>query len=144
MSAWGLQPDPIDFRRWQLVDIYADTNAFVVQTGPFTSTERPFRRTTEGQVTWSNRQLSRFENVRAIPDEAKDWGVSLRGAEALARELKGAREDALLYEKLATLRTDVPLTETLEELRWKGPNWPELEKLCAELRAPDVLERLRG
>jgi hypothetical protein len=62
-GAWVLQPDPIDFRRWQLVDVYADTNAFVVQTGPFTTTERPFRRTTEGQVTWTNRQLSRFENV---------------------------------------------------------------------------------
>ncbi|AHG93637.1 esterase (plasmid) [Gemmatirosa kalamazoonensis] len=62
-GAWVLQPDPIDFRRWQLVDIYADTNAFVVQTGPFTTTERPFRRTTEGQVVWTNRQLSRFEDV---------------------------------------------------------------------------------
>ncbi|HEY6878754.1 MAG TPA: 5'-3' exonuclease H3TH domain-containing protein [Polyangiales bacterium] len=101
-----------------------------------------------GISRWGERSsaavLSRFENVRAIPDDAKDWGVSLRGAEALARELKGAREQALLYERLATLRTDVPLKETLEDLRWKGPNWPELEQLCAELRAPDVLERLRG
>jgi hypothetical protein len=62
-GAWVLQPDPIDFRRYQLVDIYADTNAFVVPVGAFNTTERPFRRTTAGQVVWTERQLSRFEAV---------------------------------------------------------------------------------
>jgi len=62
-GAWVLQPDPIDFRRYQLVDVYRDTNAFVVPLGPFNATERPFRRTVEGQVVWTVRQLSRFEAV---------------------------------------------------------------------------------
>jgi hypothetical protein len=62
-GAWVLQPDPIDFRRYQLVDIYADTNAFVIPNTQFTTTERPFRRTTEGQVVWTLRQLSLFEEV---------------------------------------------------------------------------------
>ena len=62
-GAWILQPDPIDFRRYQLVDIYADTNAFVVPNSQFTMTERPFRRTVEGQMAWSLRQLSLFEDV---------------------------------------------------------------------------------
>ena len=62
-GAWVLNPDPIDFRRWQHTDIYADTNAFVVPTGPFSATERPFRRTVEGQVQWTARDLSRFEAV---------------------------------------------------------------------------------
>jgi hypothetical protein len=62
-GAWVLQPDPIDFRRYQLVDIYADTNAFVMPNTQFTTTERPFRRTVEGQVTWTLRQLSLFEEV---------------------------------------------------------------------------------
>ena len=62
-GAWVLQPDPIDFRRNQLVNNYADSNAFVVTTGPFTATERPFRRTTEGQMVWTMRQLSLFEEV---------------------------------------------------------------------------------
>jgi hypothetical protein len=62
-GAWVLQPDPIDFRRYQLVDIYADTNAFLVPNTMFTTTERPFKRTPEGQVQWTLRQLSLFEEV---------------------------------------------------------------------------------
>ncbi len=62
-GAWVLQPDPIDFHRYQLTDIYEDTNAFAVPVGPVTTTERPFRRTVEGQVVWTTRQLSRFEAV---------------------------------------------------------------------------------
>ena len=62
-GAWVLQPDPIDFRRYQLVDIYSDTNAFVLPNSQFTVTERPFRRTVEGQPAWSVRQLSLFEEV---------------------------------------------------------------------------------
>jgi hypothetical protein len=62
-GAWVLQPDPIDFRRYQLVDIYKDDNAFVQPAGQFTTIERPFRRSTEGQPLFSVRQLSRFEEV---------------------------------------------------------------------------------
>ncbi|MGH7524394.1 MAG: hypothetical protein ACREK8_08815 [Gemmatimonadales bacterium] len=62
-GAWVLQPDPIDFHRYQQIDIYTDTNAFVVPVGAFNTTERPFRRTTSGQVVWTERQLSRFEAV---------------------------------------------------------------------------------
>jgi Putative esterase len=62
-GAWVLQPDPIDFRHYQQTNAYEDTNAFVVATGPFTTTERPFQRTTTGQVVATMRQLSGFESV---------------------------------------------------------------------------------
>ena len=62
-GAWIFQPDPIDFTRYQMTNIYTDTNAFVVQTGPFTTTERYFQRTTDGQGLISTRELSRFEEV---------------------------------------------------------------------------------
>ena len=61
-GAWILQPDPIDFTRYQLVDIYRDENAFTIPVGQGTA-ERPFRRTVEGQTVWTVRQLSRFEAV---------------------------------------------------------------------------------
>ncbi len=61
-GAWVLQPDPIDFRRHQLVNIYEDENAFAVPVGNLIA-ERPFRRTVEGQVVWTVRELSRFEAV---------------------------------------------------------------------------------
>ena len=62
-GAWVLQPDPIDFRHYQQTNIYDDTNAFALVTGPFTITERPFQRTTAGQVVVTTRMISRLENV---------------------------------------------------------------------------------
>ncbi|HEY7237500.1 MAG TPA: hypothetical protein VH539_25320 [Gemmatimonadaceae bacterium] len=62
-GAYVLQPDPIDFRHYQQTNIYADSNAFSIPFGQFMSAERPFRRTTQGQVVWTMRQLSRFEAV---------------------------------------------------------------------------------
>ena len=62
-GAWVLQPDPIDFRHDQQTNIYDDSSAFSIVTGPFTTAERPFQRTTAGQVVVTTRQISRFENV---------------------------------------------------------------------------------
>ena len=62
-GAWVLQPDPIDFRRYLLTNIYEDTNAFVIPAGRLITTERPFRRSLEGQTVYTVRQLSRFEDV---------------------------------------------------------------------------------
>ena len=45
------------------MNIYEDSNAFSVALGGFNSAERPFRRSVEGQVVWTARQLSRFEEV---------------------------------------------------------------------------------
>ena len=100
-----------------------------------------------GIPRWGERSsaavLARYDDVASIPDDAKAWNISVRGADALARELTKGRKDALLYEQLATLRLDVPLKETVEDLAWKGANMQELERLCDELRAPDVVTRIR-
>lgn len=63
-GAWIFNPDPIDFQNWQLINIYEDDNAFAVPGLPeFHSTERPFRRSTEGQVVYTQRKMSLFEAV---------------------------------------------------------------------------------
>jgi 5'-3' exonuclease len=85
--------------------------------------------------------LSKYRNVTEIPDDSRSWELQVRGAPALASELARAREDALLYEKLATLRLDVPLTETVEDTRFRGVNHAELRKVCEILDADDVLAR---
>ncbi|HEV8195861.1 MAG TPA: alpha/beta hydrolase-fold protein, partial [Gemmatimonadales bacterium] len=79
-GAWVLQPDPIDFRKNQLIDNYADSSAFVVPTGPFTAAERPFRRSREGQTVWTMRDLSRFEEVLGTRGRS---GYQLEGWEAV-------------------------------------------------------------
>ena len=85
-GAWVLNPDPIDFRRRQRTDIYADTNAFAVPTGPFSATERPSRRTVEGQVQRTARDPSRFEyDLREYAQ--RNWptlGPKLAGKLAMA------------------------------------------------------------
>ncbi len=60
-GAWIFNPDPIDFSRYQLSDIYSDDNMFSVPTSGWTRTERPMKRTTEGQVLWTMRQMAQFE-----------------------------------------------------------------------------------
>ena len=60
-GAWVFNPDPIDFSRYQLSDIYSDGNMFSMPTTAWTSTERPMKRTTEGQVLWTMRQIAQFE-----------------------------------------------------------------------------------
>src|SRR5690606_40510548 len=55
-----------------------------------------------------------------IPESAADWGVTVRSAEKLAAALREHREEAMLYRTLTTLRRDVPIHESLEDLEWKG------------------------
>jgi 5'-3' exonuclease len=71
--------------------------------------------------------LARFRRIEDIPDDAARWGVSLRGADALAESLRAHRTEVALYKKLATLRTDAaPLPEALEDMRWRGPRESDL------------------
>jgi len=60
-GAWIFNPDPIDFRHYLLSNIYQDENAFSVQMSRFMSIERPFRRSVEGQVTHTMRDIARLE-----------------------------------------------------------------------------------
>jgi 5'-3' exonuclease len=64
--------------------------------------------------------LGRFVHLEAIPAHAAQWNVPVRSADRLAATLRAHREEALLYRKLATLVTDVPIAETFEELEYKG------------------------
>ncbi|HXZ81188.1 MAG TPA: alpha/beta hydrolase-fold protein [Terriglobales bacterium] len=60
-GAWTFYPDPIDFHRYGMVDIYEDESAFEVPGFAPPAPERPLMRTPEGQVTLTMRQMSQFE-----------------------------------------------------------------------------------
>ena len=64
--------------------------------------------------------LAKYGHLEAIPDDATTWALNVR-AGALAVTLKRDRELALLFRDLATLRTDVPVFESVDELEWHGP-----------------------
>jgi len=86
--------------------------------------------------------LAMYGRIDAIPDDARWWRVPVRGAAALAESLRAHRTEAALYRRLATLRTDVPLGETIDDLRWRGARRDELTALCREIGDEGFLERI--
>jgi 5'-3' exonuclease len=87
--------------------------------------------------------LASYGHVDAIPDDETRWNVAIRGAAALARSLREHRTEAALYVRLATLRTDAPLEEELEDLRWRGARRTELTQLCREIGDESFAERVQ-
>ena len=83
--------------------------------------------------------LARYEHLDAIPDDAADWEVEVRGAAKLASTLAGAREAAALFLDLATLRTDHAVG-TVDEWEWRGA-LPELAPVAARLGADTLVTR---
>ena len=65
--------------------------------------------------------LARFRRLEFIPEDWRHWHVNATNAAALSRTLAQQHHRALLFRELATLRTDVPVFGSLEELRWAGP-----------------------
>ena len=65
--------------------------------------------------------LAKFGHIEAIPDDYRDWELNVTRGGSLAATLARERGDAMLFKQLATLRTDVPVFESVEELHWRGP-----------------------
>jgi 5'-3' exonuclease len=76
--------------------------------------------------------LSRFEHLELIPEDPQSWGLGAARAARLAESLAQRRADAQLFKRLATLRVDVPITETLEDLEWHGAH-EQLKTICEQL-----------
>jgi 5'-3' exonuclease len=64
--------------------------------------------------------LMRFTHLEQIPDDPRQWPPGVRGADRLAATLAGSRELAMLYRTLTTLRRDVPLPQSLADLKVGG------------------------
>lgn len=86
----------------------------------------------------SARMLARYGHIESIPVELSQWDVELRGAAGISASLEEHREEALFYRELATLRLDVPLTESLDGLEWQGVRREEFQALCAELGISNI------
>jgi 5'-3' exonuclease len=84
--------------------------------------------------------FSRYPKLEDIPKGWREWDPSIRKSRALSESLFSAWNDALLFRTLATLRLDVPVFDTVEDLRWNGPR-PDFEQYCRQMKAPDLLRR---
>jgi 5'-3' exonuclease len=85
--------------------------------------------------------LTRYGTIEAIPDDVRDWDLSLRGADKLAATLRDNRELALLFKDLATLRDEEPLFDNLDALRWQGPT-AAFPTFCAAIESDTLLSRI--
>jgi len=65
--------------------------------------------------------LSKFVHLENIPKDCRDWGVNTRSANTLSDTLCREWESALLFRRLATLKSDIKLFDNVEQLRWGGP-----------------------
>jgi S-formylglutathione hydrolase FrmB len=74
-GAWSFCPDPVDFRAFELINIYQDTNAYVNAYG----FERPSERNVDGDVKLTARQELQLENVLGRGDSwtmsRQQWGA---------------------------------------------------------------------
>jgi 5'-3' exonuclease len=78
--------------------------------------------------------LARFAHLDAIPDDWRTWQANVANPAGLAKTWLRERDHAFLFRTLATLRTDVPLFESVEDLRWRGPT-PAFAPLAARFDA---------
>ena len=84
--------------------------------------------------------LARWPRFEAFPPDCADWNVDARYAERLCRTFAAERDHAYLFRDLATLRSDEPLFDSIEALRWAGPR-PAFEAVARRLEAPALAQR---
>jgi 5'-3' exonuclease len=87
--------------------------------------------------------LSEYSHFENIPKDWRKWPSSIRGAQRLAGVLFEQWNDAVLYRILATLRQDVPVFESLDELHWNGPR-AEFEEYSKRIQLPGLYTRAKA
>ena len=87
--------------------------------------------------------LSQYANLEAIPKNWQEWHSSIRRARGLSESLFSAWDEAVLFRRLATLRLDVPVFNSIDELRWTGPR-VDFNAVCGQLRLPELARRAKA
>lgn len=109
-GAWSFFPDPVDFRYYQLTNIYEDENAFFVEHG-WLKPERPMMRDEHGQVMVTLRQLSQLEAVLGSKNRS---GQQLDAWNAVYGPVEKDGYPQPLWDKL-TGTIDIEVAEYLKE-----------------------------
>ncbi len=86
--------------------------------------------------------LRRWGHLEDIPADPVTWDAGIRGAAKLNAVLRDQYELALLFRRIATVETDAPVSDNVDELRWTGPPDPDtFAELAASLDAPGLVNR---
>ena len=86
--------------------------------------------------------LSKFKTIEQIPEDDKKWGVKVRGASTLATNLKEQMPEAKLYKKLATLRLDVPIEESIQDMAWRGGDKDLAKNFFRQIGGEGILKQV--
>ena len=86
--------------------------------------------------------LSRYSHIEQIPAQAREWQVTVASPVKLAGSLRNNYDQALLFRDLATLRTEIPVFDSVEQLHWRGPT-PAFEAIGTRLDAAVVEKSTR-
>jgi len=78
--------------------------------------------------------LAKYGHLESIPADWRTWSVNAANPASLARTLERERDRAFLFRDLATLREDLPLLDSVDDLRWRGPT-AEFPPLAARFDA---------
>ena len=78
--------------------------------------------------------LTRYGHIENVPHDVAEWDVNVRGAGKLALTLRENFEDALLFRRIATVDLDAPVSESVDDMAWRGPQ-PGFDERCEELGA---------
>jgi 5'-3' exonuclease len=84
--------------------------------------------------------LARYGHLEDVPALAADWDVPVRNAGRLALTLQDEMDLAVLFRRIATIETDAPTIEDVDELAWRGPA-PGFRDVATALDAPNLAAR---
>jgi len=85
--------------------------------------------------------LARYGHIEAIPLDSSSWDIPVRGGAKLAARLAEDMDLALLFRRIATLETDAPTSDSVDDVRWLGPTTGFAE-LCRQVDADDLVPRI--
>ena len=86
--------------------------------------------------------ISRFGRLEDFPEDPAEWeSLEVRGRQKLARTFAARRAEALDYRDRSIKSIDVPLSESLEDLRWRGADRGKVHELAEALADPALRER---
>ncbi|MGA7107235.1 MAG: 5'-3' exonuclease H3TH domain-containing protein [Terracidiphilus sp.] len=87
--------------------------------------------------------LRKYNHLEQIPANYLDWHVNVANVSTLSSTLRRDWDRALLFRTLATLRTDLPLFNSVDPLRWSGPT-PEFDTIARQLDAAKTDTRTKS
>jgi 5'-3' exonuclease len=91
-------------------------------------------------VKAASQTFSQYPHLEDVPKDWREWHSSIRKARLLSASLFNSWNDALLFRTLATLRLDVAVFDTIEDLCWKGPR-AAFGQYWQRMKLPDLYRR---